>query len=66
MSTEQTRHEYLIAAGWQYDPASDMYTAPGAPQGRQYNQIAAWHVYQMEQYAAPPRRWRDPRQQEPE
>lgn len=71
-----TRHDQLIAAGWRYDAASDMYAAPGSATdgtARHYNQAAAWAeqqalAAQADTKPAGPavRKQRDPRAQEPE
>jgi len=74
---QQTRHEQLLAAGWQYDPAQDRYRAPNTPDdgtATLYNLEAAWQHYTASQIDSantplpPPKDARkvDPRRQEPE
>jgi hypothetical protein len=76
-SKNQTRHEQLVNAGWNYDAASDMYVSPGSPDdgtAKRFDLTAAWLEFQAHQLdsanqlGTPPRGTRapDPRHKEPE
>lgn len=71
----QTRHEQLLGAGWDYDAASDRYTAPGSATdgtARLFGLDAAYLALMTDTAPLPPKappkadRVRDPRQKEPE